>query len=79
MQFKFELYRFLFFFHCAKVLTGPKRTIVGGEPKSSDVVPRVGEKNYKIMKRTCLRINTNTNENSKHGVPSDLKLKIIYG
>jgi len=27
----------------------------------------------KIMKRTCLRINTNTNENSKHGVPSDLK------
>jgi len=21
------------------------------------------------MKRTCLRINTNTNENSKHGVP----------
>ncbi|HAK00503.1 MAG TPA: hypothetical protein DCM62_10815, partial [Bacteroidales bacterium] len=27
------------------------------------------------MKRTCLRINTNTNENSKHGVPSDLKPK----
>jgi len=27
------------------------------------------------MKRTCLRINTNTNENSKHGVPYDLKPK----
>ena len=25
------------------------------------------------MKRTCLRRNTNTNENSKHGVPYDLK------
>jgi len=24
------------------------------------------------MKRTCLRRNTNTNENSKHGVPYDL-------
>jgi hypothetical protein len=39
-----------------------------------------------MMKRTCLRKNTNTNENSKHGVLphgrdklSDLKLKIIYG
>jgi len=31
------------------------------------------------MKRTCLRINPNTNENSKHGVPSDLNQKIIYG
>ena len=27
------------------------------------------------MKRTCLRINTNTDEISKHGVPSDLKPK----
>ncbi|SMO91911.1 hypothetical protein SAMN06265379_11531 [Saccharicrinis carchari] len=29
------------------------------------------------MKRTCLRRNTNTNENSKHGILYDHKKQII--
>jgi hypothetical protein len=29
------------------------------------------------MKRTCLRIITITNENSKHGVPYDIKNKLF--